>query len=349
MKKIIGTLILTLTLLDASAQEIVRMSIQENCVSCRRMMEQTCMLVKQGKEKNFSLFYDRIEGFTHVPGHQYVLDVELIERFPQAQDLSKYIYKLKQVISDKVVVSTAENISYQVVTMNGRKINSEITFQFDSTATKLAGKSGCNRFNTTIKLTKKRNKISIGKGATTMMSCLEEQMKDETEFSASVFGKKFKIQSTADHLIFVSKGKQIIVAVPVSKMEEEKVEATTGRPEKTAWNYFNQRELKLIQMDGKTLENSRASIKFDMETSTFYGSNGCNRISGKIMGKRNQVAFSDVVSTKMACEPEIMKQENRFNQILASKGLTVDFAETVLNIYDASGNLVLMFAVLEEN
>ena len=47
----------------------------------------------------------------------------------------------------------------------------------------------------------------------------------------------------------------------------------------------------------------------------------------------------------MCADELVATNEKRFMEILSSQGLTVDFAEQVLNVYDSTGKLVLMFAV----
>jgi heat shock protein HslJ len=320
------------------------------------MMEQTCFQVKKGDAKTFELFYDRIEKFDYVPGHQYVIDVKVTERNPAPQDLSKYIYTLEKVISDKIVLIGSTQVQYNVLKLNGKDVSShELYFGFDSLLTRISGKSACNTFKSTVKLNKKRNKIQFSEGLSTLMACQEDAMKIEREFLDAISNKKMKIKQVGDVLIFSAKGKEVMTVsaqnsgVDIVRKHPNDVQA--GRPEKTAWNYFNMQYLKLIQLDGKTVDStSNASIIFNMEKGEFAGNNGCNRIFGKYVGDRNNLAFMNVASTKMAClDKTSSMMENRFNEIFAMKGLTVDFAEQVLNIYDPAGNLIMMFAVIKEN
>lgn len=335
-------------------QEIQRLTIKEECVPCRRMIPQTCLLVKKGSAKEYELFYERISGFEFVPGHQYVIDVKVTERNPAPQDLSKYIYSLEKVISDVPVISGSKQVIYQVERLNGKDISHiDVHFAFDSTLTRMYGKSACNQFNTQVKFNTKKTKMQTKIGVSTLMACIGDEIAQvETAFLKAISDKKFKVKKSENKLVFSSKGKEVLVVNAISSGLDvtERLEDIIqgGRPEKTAWNFFNQQNLKLIQLDGQAVENSNAQIKFDMETGSFTGSNGCNRISGKMIGKRNEVFFADIISTKMYCADENGKIERRFMEIVSSKGLTVDFAETVLNIYDADGNLVMMFSVLKD-
>lgn len=347
MKSIGVLLILLLTQSNLFAQKTIRMIVKEECVPCRRMMPMTCFQVQKDGSKTWELFYERIAGFEYVAGNRYVIDVIETERpAPIPQDLSRYTYRLGKVISVTPMISTGEGILYKVIRMNGKEVvNADVSLSFDSTYHKISGKSGCNNFMASIKMNKKQTKIGVKAGASTKMACPEMESKIENEFLKSISDKSFKISHKGGLMIWTAKKKEVLVFETTSKPLPQDP-SSTGRPEKTPWNYFNQQNLKLIQMDGVTVKDSKALIKMDMSTNSFTGSNGCNRISGNMKTTRNSVAFYDIISTKMMCTDELVATtEKRFMEILNSKGLTVDFAEQVFNIYDSSGKLVLMFAV----
>lgn len=347
MKSIGILLVLLLAQSNLFAQKTIRMTVKEECVPCRRMMPMTCFQVKKNGSKTWELFYERIAGFEYVAGNRYVIDVIETERpAPIPQDLSRYTYKLGKVISVTPMISTSEGVLYKVIRMNGKEVvNADVSISFDSTYQKISGKSGCNSFMASIKMNKKQTKIGVKAGASTKMACPEMESKIEDEFLKSISDKSFKISHKGGLMIWAAKKKEVLVLETISKPLPQDP-SSTGRPEKTPWNYFNQQNLKLIQMDGVTVKDSKAVLKMDMSTNSFTGSNGCNRISGNMKTTRNSVAFYDIISTKMMCTDELVATiEKRFMEILGSKGLTVDFAEQVFNIYDSSGKLVLMFAV----
>lgn len=331
------------------SQKKIRMVVKEECVPCRRMMAQTCFQVQKDGSKTWELFYERIAGFNYEPGNRYVIDViESPRPEPVPQDLSKYIYKLDKIISITPKISGDEGSVYRVIRMNGKDLsNAHVSIAFDSVFKRISGKSGCNNFFSAVKLNKKQSKISVKVGGSTLMACQDAQMEIEREFLSSISEKSFKISHKDGKMIWTAKKKEVFVFELAIKPNPEDPEAVSGgRPEKTPWNYFNQQELKLIQIDGVTVKDSKAGIKMDMATNSFTGSNGCNRISGTMATTRNTVEFSHVMSTKMLCADELVATtERRFMDILNSKGLTVDFAEQVFNIYDSAGKLVLMFAV----
>ncbi len=347
MKSIGVLLVLLFTQTSLFGQKTIRLTVKEECVPCRRMMAQTCFQVQKNGSKTWELFYERIAGFEYVAGNRYVIDVIETERpEPVPQDLSRYTYKLGKVISVTPMISTSEGVLYKVIRMNGKEVvNADVSFSFDSTYHQIAGRSGCNNFTTPIKMNKKQSKICVKTGASTKMACPEMESKIEDEFLKSISEKSFKISHKGGLMIWTAKKKEVLV-LETASMPLPQDPSSTGRPEKTPWNYFNQQNLKLIQMDGVTVKDSKAVLKIDMSTNSFTGSNGCNRISGNMKTTRNTVAFFDIISTKMMCTDALVATtERRFMEIIGSKGLTVDFAEQVFNIYDSSGKLVLMFAV----
>src|SRR5690554_4411861 len=60
---------------------------------------------------------------------------------------------------------------------------------------------------------------------------------------------------------------------------------------------------------------SEITITFSEEGSV-YGSSSCNRYSGSWESSGNQLMFSTLASTRMACPEALMRQENRFLKLL---------------------------------
>lgn len=61
---------------------------------------QSCFLVKYTPEaSDWQYMYDAIEGFEYESGYEYVLLVNRLERKNVPQDASKYVYRLKKILS----------------------------------------------------------------------------------------------------------------------------------------------------------------------------------------------------------------------------------------------------------
>ncbi len=60
----------------------------------------------------------------------------------------------------------------------------------------------------------------------------------------------------------------------------------------------------------------RISLSFDREGG-FVGFAGCNRLRGKARMKHQEWDMGRMISTKMACSPEVMEAENRLYRALS--------------------------------
>lgn len=349
MKKFALLLLMGLNLFLANSQTKMTFVVHEESKPCRRMMEQTCLQIQKAGSKEWVLFYESIKGFEFVPGYRYVIEViETPRPEPVPQDLSKNTYSLSKVISKTPVFVKQEVSEYQVMRLNGKDVSSNaLMFGFDSTFTTLSGNAGCNRFSIPVSFNGKKSKMASQVGIATKMSCGDVLDKLENEVLTSLSSRKFKVSKSGEMLIFKCKGKEVLVLMATSSMQPVDVVEMT-RPEKTAWNYFNGRELRLIQMDGVTQKNSNATLLLDADNNGFSGNNGCNRMNGTLVTDRNKVWFKNIITTKMMCADVAASTEQRIMEIFRMEGLTVDFAEQVLNIYDPSGKLVLMYATAPE-
>lgn len=350
MKKLGILLCLGLFSLTGLAQVKMTFVVNEEAKSCRRMMEMTCLQIQKDGSKEWELFYEPIKGFNYVPGYRYVIEVIQTERpEPIPQDLSRYLYRLERIISQTPVFAKNEVTEYHIMRLNGNDVSKyEMFLGFDSTFTMIAGKSACNRFNLSAKFNGKKTKVKTTAGMATKMSCGDERDHLENEFLTSVGARKFKVSVENGMIIWKYKRKEVLAMIP-EKQALPMDGSGSGKPERTAWNHFNQQMLRLIQMDGVVQQSSNATLMLDVDNKRFSGSNGCNKINGSLYASGNKIGFREVVSTKMACADELVANtERRIMEILSMKGLTVDFAENVLNIYDPEGKLVLMYAMAPE-
>lgn len=64
------------------------------------------------------------------------------------------------------------------------------------------------------------------------------------------------------------------------------------------------------------VEDVEAGLTFN-EDGTVTGNSGCNGLGGTYTVEGDQVTFSEVVSTLMACDDPRMEQEDAFQQVLA--------------------------------
>ena len=74
-------------------------------VTCQGFIEQECLMEKNEDTDLWEFFYEEIEGFTHVPGFIYTLEVKVTDRGTEIQDVGRYAYTLVRVIGRERVTS----------------------------------------------------------------------------------------------------------------------------------------------------------------------------------------------------------------------------------------------------
>lgn len=90
------------------------------------------------------------------------------------------------------------------------------------------------------------------------------------------------------------------------------------------------------KVNAETLTNTFLTIN---EDSSFTGSSGCNRISGKFILKGTGIKFSNVAATKMACDK--MEQESALLRLLQQSISKYSVAGDKLYFRDGVGNIIL--------
>lgn len=116
----------------------------------------------------------------------------------------------------------------------------------------------------------------------------------------------------------------------VAPQEVQNINALTG-------------EWVIVSISGKTVNEQVPATLSVAENGRINGKSGCNSFGGNVEVKNAKLAFGPVVSTKMACRPELMKQETDLFQTfpLITGYSTTDEGLTLL---DADNNPVLVLS-----
>ncbi|MFE2863865.1 MULTISPECIES: DUF4377 domain-containing protein [Sphingobacterium] len=101
----------------------------------------------------------------------------------------------------------------------------------------------------------------------------------------------------------------------------------------------------LLQLNGKDVTDSKASIGFDARNGTITGTTGCNNFWGNFTIKGDKISFIHLASTMRACNGQNI--ENDFFQIFEQKQIQFDIAEQTLNLYN-DRKLVMIFGLERE-
>lgn len=355
MKNLAIILALTLVQTTSFAQSLIRMTVKEECVTCRRMMEQTCFQIQKNGSKTWELFYDCIDGFEYEAGYRYEIIVKETPRpEPIPQDLSASTYSLEKIVSKTIVpANNGKKYRFQVIEMNGKNIESTPVFlNYNDSLKSVSGNSGCNGFGMDAKMGCGKKSLKTKTSMGTEIACSPEIMSVENEFLKSISNKKFKLSQDEKGLWnWKTKGTTVLKLKPVAIKTEgkltEEVNPGRGKPARTddAWNYFSGKRFKLIQLNGQNVAIPEIFIVFDNTNKTISGFTGCNKMNGSFGYEERSLQFKGISMTKMACvDGEKGAIETQLVKLLNSPLLTYDFAERVLNIYDGKGQLVAMFA-----
>lgn len=140
----------------------------ENCVG---VGPQSCMLVKENPEDEWTFFYDQIEGFDYEEGYTYELLVNEIPVPNPAADASSIRYELKNMISKTPTLVNGDlTKEWTVIKIKGlEQLSSSPTMVFEKEDAKVAGFAGCNNYFSTYKVS--GNALSFGPAGATRKLC----------------------------------------------------------------------------------------------------------------------------------------------------------------------------------
>jgi heat shock protein HslJ len=147
----------------------------ENCVG---VGPQSCMLVKENPDDEWTYFYDQIEGFKYEEGYTYELLVNEIPVPNPAADASSLRYELKNIISKTPTLINDDLIKeWTVIKIKGlEQLSSSPTMIFEKEDTKVAGFAGCNNYFSTYKVS--GNELSFGPAGATRKLCPDMSVED---------------------------------------------------------------------------------------------------------------------------------------------------------------------------
>ncbi|MEZ0006457.1 heat shock protein HslJ [Flavobacterium sp. 28YEA47A] len=320
----------------AFAQKTITMKVKENTVPCMGVAPMDCMQVKEGNAKQWSNFYSTIEGFNYQPGYEYKLKVIKTKREGNIpMDVSAYTYRLKKLVSKKQVKTIdAGYLNKKMVLsqINGKTMsNGKVYLTIDNTKNSIYGKSGCNRFNAGYQLNGNQIQINLLMG--TLMACDPESMQLEQEFKTTIEKKNFEIHTEKNTVHFKDpKTKKVILTFTIPTENE-------------LWAFIDGKKWKLIQMDNVGKDYGKANLQFDVKSKKVSGNSGCNNFFGSYTATADQITFSALAGTKMACiDKDAASTETKMRNYLSEATLRFDVAEQTLNFYKGD-KLVMMFAI----
>lgn len=100
----------------------------------------------------------------------------------------------------------------------------------------------------------------------------------------------------------------------------------------------------LTELDGAAPEaGSPATLEF-LADGSVAGTTGCNRYFGGFTADAASLTFGQMGSTKMACEPALMEQENRYLEVIGRAASYAVAGDTLTITADDGATLVFQKA-----
>jgi heat shock protein HslJ len=177
-----GLATVTTPVADATGgtMEELTLYIAPERVACTGVAPMQCLQVKFDPAAAYELFYEGIDGFVYVPGYNYELRVQRLERENPPADASKYVYSLIEVVAQTPAYAgealPLEGPVWQLIAFGAED---RVIYQPEVaviTATfadgQLTGSAGCNNYGG--EYTTDGNTLLLSPVIATRMACLDE-------------------------------------------------------------------------------------------------------------------------------------------------------------------------------
>jgi heat shock protein HslJ len=306
-------------------------------VDCVGVAPQKCLLVKENPDDDWSMYYDRIEGFDYEPGYEYELRIveEEVENPPA--DASSIRWTLVEVVSKtrslEGTIWVLESYLNSEGVLVGPLPDSQVTAVFQEG--QIGGNASCNSYFGSYEVDADGN-LSIGALGMTEMFCqIDELMAQESDYLAAL-GNAASYLIAGDNLqIEDADGKEILVFSAL------KPAPLAG----TLWGFAG-----FVDANGtarSSVAGSEITATFD-EEGNLSGSSGCNNYSTTYEVSGDQMTISGpIASTMMMCPaPGVMEQEAEYLAALETVS-SYRIEAKQLTLFNAQGQAILNFAVQE--
>lgn len=217
--------------------------------------------------------------------------------------------------------------------------NSGVWIELDAAKKRFHGKGGCNSISGGYTTT--GNKITFTQAVSTRMACPDaDVMRREAGFLQQLGGHTFTYTVTGETVNLYENDKLTLQFTMEAK--------ESGSPDARQWAFIGSKKWNMIQLNGNTLSNSGIWVEFDTDKKRFHGKGGCNNISGGYSATKDQIKFTQGISTRMACpDADVMRREAEFLKLISANTYRYDVADQTLNLYK-DGKIIVMFGMQDK-
>jgi len=303
-------------------------------VECEGVAPQQCMLVKDDPEGDWTLFYDRIEGFDYEEGYEYELLVSEQEIDNPPADASSIKWTLVEVVSKTASLEGTNWVLDSYLNSEGVLAgllpDTQISAKFQDG--QVSGNAGCNSYFGSYELGD--GSLEIGMLGMTEMYCFPEEVMDQEGQYLADLGRAASY-----------------------KLEGDRLEIADAEGN-TMLTYSTLKPLPLVdtQWQLTSYNNGKGgvvSVLVGTEITALFsqdghmsGSAGCNNYNAAYEVEGDRITIGPAASTMMMCPgPEgLMEQEQTYLAALESVA-SYRIEGDNLELRDASGQAMLSYTV----
>jgi heat shock protein HslJ len=220
--------------------------------------------------------------------------------------------------------------------------NSGVWIELDAAQKRFHGKGGCN--NVSGGFTSSGDKITFTQAISTRMACPDaDVMRREADFLQQLGGHTFTYTVTGE-TVSLYKNDKIVLEFTMESQRSDHAAA----PDASQWAFIGSKKWNVIKLNDATLTSSGIWLEFDTDKKRFHGKGGCNSISGGYSASKEEIKFTQAISTRMAClDADAMRRETAFLKLISENTYRYDVADQTLNLYK-DGKIAVMFGMQDK-
>ena len=215
---------------------------------------------------------------------------------------------------------------WQLVSLGGVPVleGTSVTLSFVEEG-QVSGSAGCNRYGAEVTLD--GSSITIGTPFTTRMMCAQEGVMEQEQ--------SYLTALQAATSISVSGGSLTLTGADGTALVFSAISPLAG----TNWAFVSLEEGGVFRTE--RLADTVVTLAFSAEGAV-SGSAGCNRYTTRYTVDGSSITFGPIMSTMMACAPEVMDQEAAFTRALeGASSFTLLDGQLILTTAEGAGSIVL--------
>ncbi len=323
----------------------VTLFVAPELAECTEAGAQTCMMVKEKREDEYTYFYDQIDDFEYEEGYEYELRVLVVP-----VDASMLNYDLLEVVSKTAVSTTnaetagdsAASFEDNMWQLDSYRANGELiattesgAYTFTSanseTPAQMDAHTGCNNISATYTLDE--NDITFGMGISTQKSCSEAMSAQEAGIQSGLYST-ISYAVDGDNLIMTDATGTVMMQF--SAVDDEPLTDTLWQA--TSLN------------DGtggviSVLPETTVTAVFNTDN-TLSGNASCNIYNTTYQADGNNLQVDpSIITTRRACVEPITAQEGMYLTALSNSVMS-KIAGNKLELRDADGGLMLSYTAV---